>query len=83
MIKMILKFSPHLCTLLRSEDIHAMHKHIHGTKGVVSSDQIGLILPSVAETHPKMYPSRCNFQFSICTHAGGMILSPENHQSLF
>ena len=83
MIKMILKFSPHLCTLLRSEDIHAMHKHIHGTKGVVSSYQIGLILPSVAETHPKIYPSRCNLQFSICRHAGGKVSSLGNHHSLF
>ena len=43
-------------------------------KGVVSSYQIGLILPSVAETQPKMYQSRCNLQFSICRHAGGKAL---------
>ena len=31
------------------------------TKGVVSSYQIGLILPSVAESDPKINQSRCNF----------------------
>ena len=46
-------------------------------KGVVSSYQIELILPSVAETYPKMYPSQCNLQFSICRLAGGKVLSLE------
>ena len=49
---------------------------------VVSSYQIKLILPSVAETHPKMFPSRCNFQFSICRLAGGKVLSLKNYHSL-
>ena len=52
-------------------------------KGVVSYYQIGLILPSVAEIHPKIDPSRCNLQFSICRHAGGKVLSLENQHSLF
>ena len=51
-------------------------------KGVVSSYQIRLGLPSVAETHPKMYLSRCNLQFSICWHAGGKVLSFEYRYSL-
>ena len=51
--------------------------------GVVSSYQIGLILSSVAEIHPKIDPSRCNLQFSICSHAGGKVLSLGNHHSLF
>ena len=38
-------------------------------RGVVASYQVRLILPSVAETHPKMYPCRCNLQYSICRHA--------------
>ena len=52
-------------------------------KGVVPSYQIWLILPSVAETHPKIHPSRCNLKFSICRHAGGMVSSLGNHHSLF
>ena len=52
-------------------------------EGVVSSFQIGLSLPSVAETDPKINQSRCNLQFSICRHAGGKVLSLENHHSLF
>ena len=51
-------------------------------KGVVSSYKIGLILPSVAETHPKIYPSRCNLEFSIIRHARGKVLSLANHHSL-
>ena len=51
-------------------------------KGGVSSYQISLVLPSVAETHPKMYQSRCNLHFSVCRQPGGKILSLENHQSL-
>ena len=51
-------------------------------KGVVSSYQISLVLPSVGETHPKMYQSRCNLQFSIYWYAGGKILSFENRYSL-
>ena len=50
-------------------------------KGVVSSYQISLVLPSVAETHPKMYQSWCNLQFSICWHAGGKVLSFGNRNS--
>ena len=34
-----------------------------GFKGVVSSYQIRLSLPSVAKTHPKTYPSQFNLQF--------------------
>ena len=52
-------------------------------KGVVSSFQIGLILPSVAETDPKINQSWCNMQFSVCRHAGGKGLSLENHHGLF
>ena len=52
-------------------------------RGVVSSYQIGLILPLVAETDPKINKSQCNLQFSICIHAGGKILSLENPHSLF
>ena len=52
-------------------------------KGVVASYQIRLILPSVAQTHPKMYPSRCNLQYSICRHAVRKVLSLEYHHSLF
>ena len=52
-------------------------------KGVVSSYQIELILPSVVETDPKTNQSRCNLQFSICRHAGGKVLRLENHHSLF
>ena len=55
----------------------------YGAKGVVSCYQIGLILPSVAETHKKIYPSRCYLQFSISRHARGKVLSLENHHSLF
>ena len=32
-------------------------------KGVVSSYQTRLSLPSVAKTHPKIYPSQFNLQF--------------------
>ena len=57
--------------------------HFFIFKGVVSSYQIGLILPSVAETQPKMYQSRCNLQFSICRHTEGKVISIENHHNLF
>ena len=52
-------------------------------KGVVASYQIRLNLPSVAQTHPKMYLSRCNLQYSICRHAVRKVLSLEYHHSLF
>ena len=51
-------------------------------KETVESYKILLILPSVAETHPKMYLSKCNSQFSINIPAGGKISSPENNNSL-
>ena len=53
------------------------------SKGVVSSYQIGLTLSSVAETDLKTNQSQCNLQFSISRHAGGKVLSLENHHSLF
>ena len=52
-------------------------------KGGVSSNQTGLILPSVAETDPKINQNPCNLQFSICSRAGGKVLSLKNHHSLF
>ena len=57
--------------------------YIGRMKGVVSSYQIKLILPSVAENHPKIYPSQCNLLFSICRHARGNIVSLKNHHRLF
>ena len=58
-------------------------KRTKRTKDFVSSSQIGLVLSSVAETHPKIYPSRCNLQFSICRHAGRKVLSLDNHYCVF
>ena len=51
-------------------------------KGVVSSYQIGLVLPSVAEIHQKIYPSQSNLKFSICRHIRGKVLSHENNHSM-
>ena len=55
----------------------------YGNKGVVSSYQIGLTLPSVVESDKKINQSQCNLQFSICIHVGGKVLSIKNHHSLF
>ena len=42
-------------------------------KGVGSSFQIQLILPSVAETQHKLFESQCNLHFSICRHCWGKV----------
>ena len=52
-------------------------------QGGVASYQIRLILPSVAQTCPKICPSRCNLQYFICRHAVRKVLSLEYHHSLF